>query len=200
MHKYWHFIDEPFSPDNTPLVQPEKPNAETQIPLFRAALSSNESDDVKSYDLVWLEHLVGDVHQPLHATSRFTRDGPPALKGGDAGGNKVLIVCGSGCRAPELHAFWDGVLGTSNKPQDAITAASQLPAPSAALASIGDEKVWINESFGAAKTHAYASPIGPGLGPFTLTAAYKSDALRIAKERVALAGTRLANLLNEAFR
>jgi hypothetical protein len=25
------------------------------------------SDDVKSYDLLWLIHLVGDTHQPLHA-------------------------------------------------------------------------------------------------------------------------------------
>src|SRR5690349_107996 len=31
MHKYWHYIDLPFSPDHTPLVQPKNPNAETQI-------------------------------------------------------------------------------------------------------------------------------------------------------------------------
>ena len=66
-HRYWHFIDVPFSTDHTPLVQPAIPNAQTQIALFRKTLaSSNASDALKSYDLVWLLHLVGDVHQPLH--------------------------------------------------------------------------------------------------------------------------------------
>src|ERR1019366_652223 len=70
-HRYWHYIDVPFAPDGTPFKQPMVPNAKTQISLFRAALaSSTTSDDLKSYDLVWLLHLVGDVHQPLHCTSR----------------------------------------------------------------------------------------------------------------------------------
>jgi hypothetical protein len=73
MHKYWHFIDKPFSTDGTPTQPPEEPNAQTQIATFRATLSpqSGASDEVRSYDLTWLLHLVGDVHQPLHATSRF---------------------------------------------------------------------------------------------------------------------------------
>ena len=29
---------------------------------------------LKSYDLSWLLHLVGDVHQPLHCTARFGND------------------------------------------------------------------------------------------------------------------------------
>jgi len=72
MHKYWHFVDIPFSPDGTALEQPPSPNAQTQIAALRKALSDPmSSDDLKSYDLVWLLHLIGDVHQPLHATSRF---------------------------------------------------------------------------------------------------------------------------------
>ena len=84
-HRYWHFIDLPFSTDRTPLIQPQVPNAQTQIALFRRTLKSPEaSDALKSYDLVWLLHLVGDVHQPLHTTSRFTFSQPE----GDAGGNR----------------------------------------------------------------------------------------------------------------
>ncbi|WFU80755.1 S1/P1 nuclease [Bradyrhizobium sp. CIAT3101] len=95
MHKYWHFVDLPFSPDGTTLEDPPSPNAGTQIALFRKALSSElTTNDVKSYDLSWLIHLVGDVHQPLHATSRFTTGKPH----GDAGGNSVTIDCG-GCEA-----------------------------------------------------------------------------------------------------
>ncbi|MHC2585348.1 MULTISPECIES: S1/P1 nuclease [Bradyrhizobium] len=99
-HRYWHYKDIPFSPDGTPTKPSPEPNAETQIIAFRDTLASESaSDDVKSYDLVWLLHLVGDVHQPLHATSRFTQD----LPDGDRGGNSVKL-CESPCRN-ELHAF-----------------------------------------------------------------------------------------------
>jgi hypothetical protein len=132
MHKYWHFIDEPFSPDNTTLKQPEKPNAQTQIGTFSRTLASNSgvTDEVRSYDLTWLLHLVGDVHQPLHTTSRFTN----AHQDGDDGGNLVKIRCGQRtevfCRAGALHAFWDDLLGPSDGPPDrVIHAQGGLPAP-----------------------------------------------------------------------
>ena len=35
-HKYWHFVDQPFSPDGTPLVPPPAPNARPQIPLLQS--------------------------------------------------------------------------------------------------------------------------------------------------------------------
>jgi hypothetical protein len=190
-HRYWHFIDIPLSMDNTSLIQPVPPNAETQIPLFEASIRSTAvSDDVKSYDLVWLEHLVGDVHQPLHATSRFSQD----LPNGDQGGNLVAL-CEKPCR-DELHAFWDNVLGTSKKPTDAIAAAERLAKAPAATATITDEKVWIQESFEAARQFAYAPPVGPGAGPYQLDADYKKNAHTEAQARVALAGARLANLIN----
>lgn len=193
-HKYWHFIDQPFSPDGTALQNPDTPNVSTQIPALRAKLSEpGASDDVKSYDLAWLLHLVGDVHQPLHATARFIHSQPQ----GDAGGNKVGIHCG--CSAQELHAFWDGVLGSSENPQAAINAARQLPKASAQLASISDDKAWAAESFKLAKASVYKSPVGVGDGPFTLSSAYKAKALSIAKARVALAGARLARMLNTAL-
>jgi hypothetical protein len=190
-HRYWHFIDTPFSTDGTAPVQPAAPNAKTQIELFTAAISSADaSDDIKSYDLVWLEHLVGDVHQPLHATSRFSAD----LPRGDRGGNSVAL-CARPCRN-ELHAFWDNVLGTGKSPAAAIRAADKLAAPPAAGAAIADDRVWIAESFEAAQQFVYASPVGPGAGPYALDAAYKLRAKTEAKARIELAGVRLANLIN----
>jgi hypothetical protein len=200
-HKYWHFVDIPFSSDGTPTQDAKVPNAQTQIPILREALADPTGDpDVRSYDMVWLLHLVGDVHQPLHATSRFTQD----LPDGDAGGNSVNIHCdvGSCHSATELHAFWDNVLGPSNAtPEQAAAAAKQLDKPNATKAAISDEKVWITESFEAAKKFAYPSPtIGNGSGPFQLPKKYQDDATGVAQERVALAGARLANLLNAALR
>lgn len=194
-HRYWHFIDLPFSSDHTPLRQPAAPNAETQIALFRKTLASpGASDALKSYDLVWLLHLVGDVHQPLHTTSRFTRSQP----NGDAGGNQVAL-CPRPCRN-ELHAFWDDVPGTEKNPIVAIRRAARLPQPDAHVASIDDERQWIHESFLIAQNSVYIQPIGDGPGPWRIDGPYRNIAHRITGDRLALAGYRLAHLLNEAFR
>ncbi|HKC94326.1 MAG TPA: S1/P1 nuclease [Nitrospira sp.] len=135
-HKYWHFIDLPFSPDGTTLVEPATPNALTQIVPFRDTLkSTTASDDVKSYDLVWLLHLVGDVHQPLHAISRFDK----LQLEGDDGGN-LVAVCWTPCTKHEkLHKFWDEIRGTSTNPTTAITRAKRLPPVDPQLASISEE-------------------------------------------------------------
>lgn len=195
MHKYWHYIDLPFSPDNTPLIQPQAPNAQTQTAAFRQTLADpSASDALKSYDLVWLLHLVGDVHQPLHATSRFTQDEP----NGDRGGNDVAL-CEKPCRS-ELHAFWDGVLGSGSDAAKVIVYANKIAAPSASKAAISDESKWINESFGVAQKSVYVDPIAVGAGPYTLDANYKINARKIAKSRVALAGVRLANLINNELK
>ena len=200
MHKYWHFIDEPFTTDNSQTTPPATPNAQTQIAKFRATLPANSGakKTVRSYDLVWLLHLVGDVHQPLHATSRFLSDKP------DNGGNAVLVNCDGGvsCEgANKLHAFWDDLLGPNKTTlKEVEDAADKLPMADATLASIDDENKWIDESFKVAQSDVYKSPVGVGLGPFTLTAEYKANAVELAKQRVALAGVRLANLLNAAFK
>jgi hypothetical protein len=170
MHKYWHYIDIPFSSDGTKLVQPPKINAQERIGLFRKTIASDAPDALKAFDLVWLLHLVGDVHQPLHATSRFTHTGTK----GDAGGNNVKL-CASPCK-DELHAFWDDVLGKDETVSAAIIAAGGLPKPDQTQASKSDEMVWVQESFQAAQKWVYVDPIGAGNGPFTLNVAYKADA------------------------
>lgn len=197
-HKYWHFIDEPFSTDGTPLIQPVPPNAQTQVAEFRKSLAdTNASDSIRSYDLAWLLHLVGDLHQPLHATSRFNRD----ETSGDAGGNTVKISCALSCNgASELHAFWDNLLGeTDAAPGEAIQAARDLSPADDQQALQTNESDWIKESFELAKKSVYVSPVENGDGPFALTGSYQENSLAIARRRIALAGARLANLLNEAL-
>ncbi len=193
-HDYWHFVDFPFSPDGTVTPSPEKPNALTQINSFKAVLASNENNELKSYDLVWLIHLVGDVHQPLHTTSRFTRAAPS----GDRGGNEervcLAFVCGS-----KLHAYWDGLLGDQGSIDRALALAASLPAANVSLAAEDATESWVNESAQLAKRYAYTQTIGAGDGPFTLDQGYQDNAKRVAQEQVALAGARLARLINAAL-
>lgn len=194
-HRYWHYTDLPFSTDGAPLIQPKTPNVETQIALFRDTIASDAaSDDLRSYDLVWLLHLVGDIHQPLHTASRFSHD----LPNGDQGGNLVTL-CKRPCRR-ELHAFWDDVLGTSESAMSAIKRAQQLEdAPMSAVA-ITDPHKWAEEGLAIAESSVYAPPIEDGAGPFTLDDDYKNTAKTIAEERAAIAGARLAKLINSSLR
>ena len=193
-HKYWHFVDLPFTQDGTPLHPAPVPNAETQIDVFRSVLASNKSDALKSYDLSWLLHLVGDVHQPLHCTTRFGKKQPK----GDAGGNFVKL-CSPPCK-DNLHGFWDGLPGDSAFPVDAIKAAKLLAPANKTLAANLATKVWIDESFDLAKKFVYVTPIGVGTGPFTITPAYEKTARKIANQRVALAGARLGKILNQELK
>jgi hypothetical protein len=172
------------------------PNAETQIAAFRAVLASNSPDELKSYDLCWLLHLVGDVHQPLHAAARFTQTQPH----GDDGGNDVQVR--EGTASPKrLHSFWDGILGTSKKPEDGAKLGKSLPTASAAAGNNLNVNAWLTESFNAAKATVYKKPpIGVGKGPFKINATYRNSARTLARKRMAVAGARLANILNKELR
>jgi hypothetical protein len=194
-HMYWHFIDTPFSQDGTTLVAIPTTNAETEIAVCRQTLTlakSRKNEKLKSYDLVWLLHLVGDVHQPLHATTRVSSE----ARDGDDGGNRVKI----NDPRNRLHTFWDGLPGDSDDLTQVIAYAKTLAAADPALAQKIDAADWISESFDIARNFAYAGPIGPGLGPFTLTDDYKNQAHKIANERVELAGERLANIINNELK
>lgn len=195
MHQYWHFVDTPYSA-GAPGQPPKTPDAYTEIVKLSAAIATDESDDIKSYDVVWLEHLVGDIHQPLHATSRFTSNHP----NGDAGGNLVYF-CNLPC-TDELHAYWDGLFGdTPTIEQLSENARVLLRHPKPAGTESLDVQTWVNGSFDLAKSAVYQPPISTDSDPSVKlsprpNAAYRSRANRVANEQVLLAGYRLANLLN----
>ena len=194
-HKFWHFVDLPFSQDGTgtTLFKTAVPNAQTRIADFRSVLNSNAPDDRKSYDLVWLLHIVGDVHQPLHCATRLSKGHPQ----GDIGGNAVpfCTVSAPTCNS-ELHAFWDNSLGTEKAVTPADKFAAGLVPPSVTAADIADAKKWIDESFALAQSSVYVKPpLDMGNPPFRATANYTTNATTIAKKRVAIAGARLAKIL-----
>jgi len=64
----------------------------------------NNEDDAKSYALRLLIHYLGDIHQPLHASSRVDSRYPK----GDRGGNSFRVPSIDG--ASNLHSVWDSVV------------------------------------------------------------------------------------------
>lgn len=190
-HSDWHFIDLMFSTDGTAVHEPEAPNLKSIIPALRAALKADYSDSAKSYSLVWLIHLVGDAHQPVHCAERASKIAPQ----GDSGGNMVL-VCDPQC-GRRLHALWDGLVesDTASLPVKQQQGPPLIRVDSTLAADVNSDD-WINESFELAKKTVYGPPIGEGLGPFKLTTTYLITARNVANQRAVLAGMRLARVLN----
>lgn len=193
LHKYWHFVDQAFTYDHTQLPPPVEPNALTEMATFRATLASDSPDELKSYDLVWLIHIVGDVHQPLHCVTRVSRSHP----GGDSGGNDVKITDAGDSH--NLHGLWDWILGKGG-PRDVITFADTLPEPKAKPAADTKATDWTDEGFKLAKKSVYASPIKKSDGPFAMTESYITKAKALAEQRAELGGARLAAVLNNELK
>jgi hypothetical protein len=131
------------------------------------------------------------VHQPLHCIARFSASSPK----GDDGGNKVKLTSPA-----NLHSLWDGIIGRGETPATAINALSSLPTPNASQANKLNTKDWIDESFNMRSFIYKNPPIGPGNGPFTLDTDYRTKAKTRALRRIALAGMRLANILNNELK
>jgi S1/P1 Nuclease len=77
--------------------------------------------------------------------------------------------------------------------------ASSLAQADPVRAAHADPQVWFDESEAAAETFAYAPPIGDGDGPYSLTEDYQRKAIEVAHVQAAVAGARLAALLNAAL-
>ena len=195
-HRGFHFIDTPFSTDGTQTAPPPEPNALTELPRFIGEIGNpSVARNVQAYDLAWLIHLAGDVHQPLHATSRFTsKHGAPE---GDRGGNLFKIIV-PGSSIDNLHSFWDELLGTSINVSSVkglgTSIMNQFAAESPANTS---PQSWVDESFQAAQQTVYTiGADGAGEPRPRVTTSYRRDARQLARQRVALAGYRLAAVIN----
>lgn len=206
-----HFIDQPFSTDGTALPSgvPEPDNVVKALEDNVNILKTSTDKNAQAQALRFIIHFVGDIHQPLHCATRVSSANP----NGDRGGNMVSIkvpATGGKLKTTNLHSYWDGGIGTFPKtganfappPLSAIPAAVKTarrgnPAsdPKIKLDNPTDYMGWANESFELAKTVAYDG-IENGSKP---NAQYRSKATKVARQRVAWGGYRLAALLNSIW-
>jgi S1/P1 nuclease len=56
----------------------------------------------RGISLAWLFHLMGDIHQPLHAIQLFSREYP----NGDRGGIEMCVRASFNGAPIELHRLW----------------------------------------------------------------------------------------------
>ena len=167
----------------------------------------------------WLFHLVGDLHQPMHAVALVDAKLFPEGDHGDQGGNLLAIRRSESDKPMRLHACWDGML-TSDSRFDAVC---QLADELTHDPSLAPEKFpeftehrhvrdWAAESYLLAKTHIYRdgqfphvrfedveSRKVPAEKVPALTEQQSAQSQQIARRRVALAGYRLAEALKSTL-
>lgn len=192
-HRTWHYYDIPISGDGTREMQQPPPHLMTELPRLLAEIGTANPLQA-AYDLPWLEHLVGDSHQPLHATSRYLKSQPK----GDAGGNFVIVAPGR-----TLHSLWDDAPAPRDLSYpEVIRYAREITAefPARDLGSL-DPKEWMQESFELDQSVVYTFGLETGSmeHPLILPAAYEEKANLTGRQRVALAGYRLAEVLNRSL-
>jgi len=215
-HPTWHYVDLPFETEGAKGPQPDlhwdgKSDPANLVQAMDKALAQLKNPatakDRKAIDVCWVEHLVGDIHQPLHATSWFSNEFPD----GDRGGNSVEIRTGTN-QLVNLHYYWDSLEGMSMDPEQIRKMADRIEAEHP-TAEFKDQMKdlsspdWMRESYELSKNVVYLngalphstkdiSTTNPSAVP-PLPAGYEKQALATADTRVALAGYRLAEMLNE---
>ncbi|HXH41312.1 MAG TPA: S1/P1 nuclease [Thermoanaerobaculia bacterium] len=159
---------------------------------------------VRAHDLAWILHLAGDINQPLHNAARVTTE--PTEKHGDHGGNFFLFK--QGTVPSNLHSFWDEILDESIPRQQSeseiayinrVIAKIQTDHPKASLAArleSGDAAAWSSEGFATAERLAYPTTLQRGGTP---SENYRNTVFTACDEAIALAGYRLADLLDHLF-
>lgn len=194
-HVTWHYIDIPFSQDGTPLQDPPFPNAVTEIERLMVAVGKPVGDaENPVYALPWLLHLVEDLHNPLHAVTRFSRDNPD----GDRGGNLIFVQPGN-----NLHAFWDGLAAPDPATPAAVDAlASQLRRTGTKRPISAGPAIWAQEGVEIAKKSVYSFGLSSGTKdrPIMLSTKYQNVAKQLYREEFAAAAARLSNLLNRELK
>ena len=149
--------------------------------------------------LCWVMHLIGDIHQPLHAGSLMS---PRVFSDGDRGGNEIMTG------DDNLHARWDQAL--RQQPwtatlQKLLRQAPELANGAAVLNS--DSEHWLQESRQILHSAVYSEEMinavlhsertGAVLPRFTLDLSYQQQMRELSEQRLLLAGLRLAQVLNK---
>ena len=221
-HPVWHYVDIPYVRDGQtvpPASPKDKPGPHDILEALRQCDRDLAQQDLAAAEravaLCWFEHLVGDVHQPLHACTLYSAQFPE----GDKGGNDLLVLREPPTRSSmtNLHHLWDSLPGTyrADELQDCLAsglrgeASLQRGRFAEALAS-KDCAAWADESHALAIKVAYLDGQLQGLParelkehpaqvPPGLPVGYLARAEKVAMRRLVLAGYRLADRLNAVF-
>jgi hypothetical protein len=197
----WHYIDTPLCivPNGTSAEQVKKleakgralqelgtdcPKEEAKVRNVLQAIAFNRerlahgSPEEQAVALCWLLHLLGDIHQPLHAATAFSPHllDPASQHNGDKGGNGIRLATGG-----NLHALWDAAPDAAPDPSfdpdepfdhryersyaralkqfDSLLVDQDLLAEGKKAAAEKDPARWARESYDLAASDVYAADV-----------------------------------------
>ena len=198
----WHFVDIPkdapgFSEERDCFRPQDKhKGAQTdhhncvvdRIEMFRKTLADDNASRTERVEaLKWIVHFVGDLHQPLHAIDEAR------------GGNDIkLPVFGSskcGDYDCNLHWAWDTLLlehAAYSQEEYVKRLEDLITQEHLGQQSQGTPEAWANES------HVQARQIMEQR-PAAIEEPYYQANINLVNQKLALAGLRLADMLNETL-
>jgi S1/P1 Nuclease len=196
----WHYDDVPIcgSAPKAHYCPDGQCNTEQLKRLISVLADTRAASRDRNEALKWVVHLVGDIHQPLHAADN-----------GDRGGNRVPVALeGVRTRGREnLHRAWDNDLvwlalraPARQQPPADIDALALEARSLVDDAGQGAPDSWALESNNLARNVVYhyrgfgCDTVPPDI--VVLDPEYQQQAEAIVRERVLLAGARLAGILN----
>lgn len=178
----WHYVTIPTGSTHAQAGAPPEGDAVTALERYRDVLRDpNASLDDKRLALRFTVHIIGDLHQPLHA-------GRP----GDRGGNDVKVTWFGD--QTNLHSVWDSGMIDSRQLSHSELARWLVGgiAPEQVIAwSTTDPEVWIAESVALRETLYPANP--------KLSYAYAYQHGASLDGRLSRGGVRIAAWLNRVF-
>ena len=206
----WHYDNRPICESRAKRADycPDGHCASVQITRYYRQLSDRRSSrDERRFAVQVLVHLVGDVHQPLHASDHD-----------DRGGNDVRVsfpLPSGQQRQVNLHAAWDtDFVRAAFTTQDERVIAQELVSNAGDVAiramQKGSAAHWMAQTYAVAHDIAYGKLPGFACGKdgtvadgaaerVALDAAYVAHATRVVPQQLLRAGARVAHLLNRAF-
>lgn len=197
----WHYINFPLMLAKVRARPINRENVVWAIGQSEQVLASSRASSIQQAEfLAFLIHFVGDVHQPLHCVTRYSRQYPR----GDQGGNLFNIKTQW---TDNLHQYWDQGVGLFDQPSERYPLSDQAVSVLAAKISkqypvkgFADElkqtdpKQWAEESYQIAKHQAYR--LKANSRP---SANYVKLGQQTVARQIALSGYRLAALLNTLY-
>lgn len=184
----WHYVTVPAGKSYSEVGAPTEGDAYTALQRFTATLRDRgASQEDKAIALRFIVHIVGDLHQPLHAGD-----------GTDRGGNDVKVDYFG--QSTNLHSVWDSALLDSEHLSFTEFAArlDRRITPDLTIEWWNaDPMVWIAES---AVIRPAIYPSAEANKRTQLSYAYQYQHLPIAEERLEQAGVRLAAYLGSIWK
>ena len=197
----WHYDNQPVCQSQTfDEYCPKGECASARVPVLIKVLADfTNTPEIRALAARFLVHIVGDIHQPLHAADD-----------GDAGANFKNVLLPGATSVRRLHSVWDSDLvkltlrGNSER-EFARQLLDRYRNKEMRDWQKTDIRDWMNESYELSKSVTYGKlpsfvcRVPWTATPIELPQAYVNAAVDVIPAQLAKAGARVAAVLNRAL-